>query len=168
MATVPTPFCLITVADKTTCCGLPPPLSVTATSPLKLSDDDELKLTVIVQDAPAPTLVPQLFVWEKFVEPVILMLVMPRTVVPVLVSVVVCGGAEQLVPKIGITHEKCRLLGFNLTSVPVPLRETAWGLPGALSETDSLAVRVLMALGVNVTLIVQLVPAATELPQVLV
>jgi hypothetical protein len=30
------------------------------------------------------------------------------------------------------------------------------------------AVRVLMALGINVTLIVQLAPAATELPQVLV
>jgi hypothetical protein len=141
---------------------------VTATSPLRLPVDDELKLTVRVQDAPAPTLVPQLFVWGKFVEPVTLMLVMLREVVPLFVSVVVCEGAEQLVPCLGITQEKFRLLGFNLTSVPVPLSETVWGLPRALSETDRLAVRVLMAFGVNVTWIVQLAPAAAELPQVLV
>lgn len=52
--------------------------------------------------------------------------------------------------------------------VPVPLRETPCGLPGALSVIERVAVRELMLLGVNVTLIVQLAPAANELPQVLV
>jgi hypothetical protein len=42
------------------------------------------------------------------------------------------------------------------------------GLPAALSEMLTAAVRVPVAVGVNVMLIVQLPPAATELPQVFV
>jgi hypothetical protein len=43
-------------------------LSLTETSPLWYLA--ALKVTVIVQDPPAATLVPQVFVWEKVVEPV--------------------------------------------------------------------------------------------------
>jgi hypothetical protein len=56
----------------------------------------------------------------------------------------------------------------KLVLVPVPMRLTVCGLPLALSVTETEAVRVPLAEGVKVTLIVQLVPAATELPQVLV
>ena len=50
----------------------------------------------------------------------------------------------------------------------MPERVTVWGLPLALSVMLTEAVRLPLAEGLNVTLIVQLLPAATELPQVLV
>ena len=53
-------------------------------------------------------------------------------------------------------------------TVPVPARLTVCGLLGALSKMLIDAVRVPAAVGVNVTLIVQLAPAPTELPQVVV
>jgi len=54
-------------------------------------------------------------------------------------------------------------------AVPVPVRPAVCGLPLASSAMLTEAVRLPVALGVNVTLIVQ-VPllAATELPQLLV
>ena len=65
---------------------------------------------------------------------------------------------------------KVRLVGEMLTAgaVPVPVRLTLWGLPVALSARVTAALRVPLAVGVKVTLIVQLAPAATELPQLLV
>ena len=50
----------------------------------------------------------------------------------------------------------------------MPLSVTLWGLPLALSVMMSEAARLPLAEGVKVTLIVQLPPAATELPHVLV
>jgi hypothetical protein len=50
----------------------------------------------------------------------------------------------------------------------VPERLTDWGLSVALSVKLTAALRVPLAAGVKVTLIVQLVPAGTELPHVLV
>jgi hypothetical protein len=44
--------------------------------------------------------------------------------------------------------------------VPVPLSETACGLPGALSLTESVPFRLPATLGVKVTLMVQLAPDA--------
>ena len=52
--------------------------------------------------------------------------------------------------------------------VPAPDRGTVCGLPLELSETLSEAARVPVREGVNITTIVQLAPAASELPQVLV
>src|SRR5438105_3019414 len=54
------------------------------------------------------------------------------------------------------------------TAVPVPVRLVVWGLLLALSVTVRVAVRVPAAVGVKVTLIVQLPPAATLVPQLLV
>ncbi len=48
-------------------------------------------------------------------------------------------------------------------SVPVPVRETDCGLPLALSAIDTLAERLPVAVGVNVTLTVQSFPIATLL-----
>ena len=50
----------------------------------------------------------------------------------------------------------------------MPVRVTDWGLPAALSVILIEAVRLPEAVGVNVTLIVQVAFAATTLPQVLV
>jgi hypothetical protein len=63
-----------------------------------------------------------------------------------------------------------RLLGDRLTvaEVPVPLRLRDCGLPLALSVKLTEADRLPLAVGSNVTLTVQLAPAATELPQVFV
>jgi len=63
-----------------------------------------------------------------------------------------------------------RLVGDRLTvaEVPVPLRPRDWGLPLALSYKLTEADRLPVAVGSNVTLIEQLAPAATEVPQVLV
>src|SRR5215472_10379392 len=106
------------VADKTTCCGLPPPLSLTETAPVNVPKLFELKCTVMVQDPLAGTLDPQLLVWEKVVEPVILMLLM--------VSVVVCGGGGHV---LGLIWQwKNRLEGLSFTTVPTPLRATVCGL----------------------------------------
>ena len=55
---------------------------------------------------------------------------------------------------------------FATPYVPLPLRLIDWGLFGALSLRVTVPVRVPVAVGVNFTLIVQLAPAATELPQV--
>ena len=49
---------------------------------------------------------------------------------------------------------------------PLPLNAAVCGLPLALSVTARLAVRVPVAVGLNVALIVQLVPAARLAPQV--
>ena len=53
-------------------------------------------------------------------------------------------------------------------AVPMPVRFTVCGLPVALSVMVTEAERDPKAVGVKVTLIVQLLPAATGLPQVLV
>ena len=53
-------------------------------------------------------------------------------------------------------------------AVPVPERLTVWGLLAALSVMVREATRPPLAAGVKVTLMVQLAPAATELPQLLV
>jgi len=67
---------------------------------------------------------------------------------------------------------KARLAGERLTTgavlAPVPERLTVCGLPLTLSEIFRAAVAAPLAEGVKVTLIAQLAPAATELPQLLV
>lgn len=50
----------------------------------------------------------------------------------------------------------------------VPERDTVWGLPAALSETERVAVRTPVADGVKVMLMLQLAPTANVAPQVVV
>jgi hypothetical protein len=92
---------------------------------------------------------------------------MLKAALPELARVTVC--APLIVPTVWI--EKVKPAGARLTagpaSAPVPLKLTVWGLPGALSEMLKVPPRVPAAVGVKVTLIVQLAPAATELPQLL-
>ena len=51
--------------------------------------------------------------------------------------------------------------------MPLPVRLTVWGLLPALSVMVRVPVRVPVTVGVKVTLMVQLPPAATDVPQVL-
>jgi hypothetical protein len=118
----------------------------------------------MLQLAPAAKEVPHVWVWAKSPGSVPLMAipVIVRALVPTLVKVTVCG--ELVVPI--ATVAKLRLVGESFAVVPIPLRLTFCGLPAALSEMLSAAVRVPEAVGLKVTLMLQLAPAAKEVPHV--
>jgi hypothetical protein len=92
-----------------------------------------------------------------------LMLVMVSAEPPLLVSVTGC--AALVVPT--VWPAKVKLVGARVTPV-VPVSGTVCVLPPPSSLMDTEAVLVPTAVGVNVTLIVQLPPAATVVPQVFV
>jgi len=108
------------------------------------------------------------FVCEKSpaLPPVIPMLLMVKLALPVLLKVMLCP--VLVLPTFCVV--KVRLEGERLTwpERPVPVRPTECGLPGALSVIVTAAVSAPINEGASVTLIVQLPPPATELPQVLV
>jgi hypothetical protein len=127
-----------------------------------------VKVIPIVQFPPATTELPQVSaVSAKSLElpPPIAKLVMLRTALPVLLKEMIC---KELTESTG-TVPKARLLGERLTPglAPVPERTTVCGLPLALSATLTAAVKDPLADGVKVTLIVQLPPAVTLAPQLL-
>jgi hypothetical protein len=78
------------VPVKLTVCGLPVALSAMLTLPVKVPVVVGVKVTLIVQAAPAATDDPHVFVSPKFVLAVID--VMLNATLPVLVSVTVCAG----------------------------------------------------------------------------
>ena len=98
--------------------------------------------------------------------PVRATLVMLKAPLPVLLRLTVC---VVLLTSMGWVP-KARLVGERLPTgaVPAPERLTVCGLPLALSVMLTEAVRLPLAAGVKVTLMVQLLPAATELPHVVV
>jgi hypothetical protein len=80
-----------------------------------------VKVTLIVQLAPAATLAPQVLVWAK--SPLAATLEMFRAALPVLVSVTVCGAL--VVPT--FVPVNVRVVGARLTtgaSCPVPVSGT--------------------------------------------
>src|SRR2546421_13059820 len=89
------------------------------------------------------------------------MLPMVKAAVPVLVNVTAWAALVTLMSWL----PKLRLAGFRPTAaaVPVPLTLTLCGLSCALSVMETLAVRLPVAVGVNVALMVQLLPAASVL-----
>jgi hypothetical protein len=94
------------------------------------------------------------------------MLVMESEAFPEFVRVTTWGAV--LVPR--DTVPKARLAGARFATgvSPVPLKGTFCVLPEALSENVRLALSAPIMLGANVTLAVQLAPAATVEPQVFV
>src|SRR5713226_757536 len=99
----------------------------------------------------------QLLVWakSKLFVPLRAMLLILKEAVPVLVSVTVC--AALVIPTFWLP--KLRLPGLKLTAganmIPVPLSAAFWGLSTALSVKVTLALRLPVAEGVKVTLMVQ-------------
>src|SRR5580692_5654348 len=85
---------------------------------------------------------------------------------PVLVSTTVWAALG--IPTLSMP--KLRLVGERPTAgaVPVPVSETVWALPLALSVIVIAPLRVPVTVGVKVTLIAQFAPAATLVPQVFV
>jgi hypothetical protein len=97
------------------------------------------------------------------------MLVMLSAALPVLLKVTACGGL--VVPTVWLL--KVKLVGDKDTAgdpldVPEPIRLTVCGLLLALSLTVIVPVSVPVVVGLNVTLIVQLAPAAKLEPQLFV
>jgi len=103
-----------------TFCGLPPPLSLTLTDAVLAPLAVGLKLTEMVQLAPAATAVPQLFVWLKSpgLVPLILMDEIESDVAPLLVSLTVF--AAVFVPT--LTEPKLKDVGLSCTTVPIPVK----------------------------------------------
>ena len=158
----------VPVPDSDTDWGLPGALSVMEIVPSLEPELIGVNVTLIVQLVPSASELPQLLVCEKspgFVPPTA-MLVMVKVALPVLLSVTTF--AELLVPSTWLGNT--RLTGESDTAgaMPVPVSGTVCGLPPALSATLTLAVRVPLAVGVNVTLMDHEPPAATDDPQVLV
>src|SRR5438067_1446456 len=125
-----------------------------------------LKVTVMVQLALTASVLGlsgQVFVWAKSpaLVPVSPTLVMVRGAVPLLVSVT--GWPALVVPVGWLPNE--RLVGERVTAgaVPVPLSATVCGLPPALSLMETLALRLPVAPGVKVTLMVQVALTASVL-----
>jgi hypothetical protein len=107
-----------------TLCGLPKALSEMLMVPVLVPLATGLKVTEMVQLAPALTVVPQVLVSEK--SPLVVIVRGVRAPVPVLDSVSVCGalGVETVCPA------KLRLVAERLTTGarPVPFKFTVWGL----------------------------------------
>jgi hypothetical protein len=149
-----------------TVCGEAGALSVTETLAPRDPAALGVKVTEIEQLEPAASvegLSGQVFVCAKspaFV-PVIPIELIVRAPVPVLVRVTLC--AELVVPT--SCWPKLRLVGENVTAgagaTPVPLSPTVCGEPGALSATETLALRLPARVGLKRTEIVQLAPAAS-------
>src|SRR5713226_4780622 len=158
---------VVPIPVRLTDCGLPEALLVMLRVPLRLPDAVGVNVTLMVQFAPAVTELPQLLVWAK--SPLAETLVRFSEALPVLESVTDC--AALVVPTgwlAKVSEEAERLTTGAEAAAPVPVRLTDCGLPEALSAMLKLPVRVPDAVGVNVTLMLQLAPAATELPQVFV
>jgi len=155
------------VPDSATVCGLPPPLSASDKDAVRVPVADGVNVTLKVHVPLGATLPAQLFVWAKSVELVPVKLTFEITTVPVVLTLVrvnVCG--LLVVPTVCAAN--VRLVGESDTAVPIPLKVTVCGLLVALSVMVTAAVRVLMVVGLKVTLIEQLAPAASDVPQLLV
>ena len=95
-------------------------------------------------------------------------LVIVKLALPVLVRVRVCPPLVD--PTIWL--EKVKSVGARLAAgpavTPVPVKVTVCGLPAALSEMLRLPLRVPVAVGIKITLTVQLFPAGTLVAQLFV
>jgi hypothetical protein len=157
----------VPVPVSDTLCGLPDALSVTVIEPERVPVAVGVKVTLIKQFAPAASVVPQLFACAKSL--LLVMLAMPITSSPLLVSVIVCGA---LVTPTGC-EPKFRLAGVRLAAgaPAVPASATVCGLFKALSFRVRSPVIFpappppMFRVGEKLTLMVQPAPAATEEPQ---
>jgi hypothetical protein len=149
---------------RETACGLPAALSLTLSDAVRVPLAVGLKVILMLQVARAANELPHVWVCAKSpaLIPVMAIPVMLMVVVPTLVSVTVFAGL--VVPM--ATVPKFRLVGKSFAVVPTPPSGTCCGLPAALSVTLRAAECAPLAVGLNVTLMLQLAPAANELPQV--
>ena len=161
----------VPVPVRLTDCWLPATLlllSVMFKEAVRLPGAAGVKVTLNVQLLLAASELPHVVVSAKSpaLAPVNAKLLMVRAALPVLLRVKV--WAALVVLTVWLLKDKLVVEMPAIGPVPVPVRLTVCGLPLALSTMLTEAVRLPVAAGVNVTLIVQLPFAATELPHVLV
>ena len=152
-----------------TVCGLFVAESVNVSVAVRVPDAAGVNVTLTVQFPDPAKVVPQVFAEiakSPALVPEMAMLVMLIDAVPPFVNVTVWG---ELVAPTGVFANE-RLVGitdaFAVLLVPVPVNATVCGLFVAESVKVSVAVRVPAAVGVNVTLTVQLPEPAKVVPQV--
>ena len=145
---------------RETACGAPAALSLTLSDAVRVPLAVGLKMILTLQVAPAANELPQVWVCAKSpaLIPVMATPAMLRVVAPTLVSVTVFAGL--VVPM--LTVPKFRVVGNSFAVVPVPPSVTCCGLPAALSVMLRAAERAPLAVGLNVTLMLQVAPAANE------
>ena len=155
---------LTPIPDNATFCGLPAALSVTLSAAVRVPSTAGVNLALMLQVAPAASELPQVWVCAKSpaLVPIIAMPVMVKVVVPTFFRLTVFGRLVVPSP----IEPKLKLIGESFAAVPIPLSVTFCGLPDALSLMLSAAVRVPDTVGLNLMLILQLAPTASELPQV--
>lgn len=152
------------VPESGTVCGLLLALSVTDKTPFLVPLVVGSKNTPIEQVAPGATLFPQELSGAKSLG-LAFTFVIVSTVSPVFFSVTACGRPEGPTYWFG----KVTLGGDKLIPVmPMPVKGTVCGLPGALSATVSEALAFPTAFGAKVTLVVQLLFGDSDDGQLLV
>ena len=125
-----------------------------------------LKFTLIAQLVPAASEVPHVLLWPKsapFV-PEMLIEVMVNVALPVLLRVTTLAGLAVFTA----WFANVMLPGDRAVTgaIPVPVRGTVCGLPKMLSLTAILAVRLPVAVGLKLVLMVQDLPGASVAPHV--
>src|SRR5207249_2050128 len=148
---------------RLTVCGLPEVLSVARRLPVRVPDAVGENVTLMAQFPPTATELPQLSVSAK--SPLVEIVVIAKAAEPVFVSVTVC--AALVVPTVWLAKvsEVGERDGMGVVAVQVLGRGAVGGLPEPLSVTLDLPVRNLDAVRVNVTLMPQFPPNASEPPQ---
>jgi hypothetical protein len=148
-----------------TLCGLPPPLSLIPRVALREPSFRGENVIVIVQLAPAATLLSQVFVWLKSPgsAPVNMTPEIDRTAWLIFVKVKMVGAL--VFPT--ATLPKLTACADRLTTVPVPASGTVCGESTALSAIVKEPILRPRDAGLKVTAIVQLPPTSTVLPQAL-
>jgi len=146
--------------------GLVEALSVKVSVPLAAPVAVGVNVTPTAQLAPAAWLVPQVLL-AIAKGPLIPTLEIVRAVLWRLVSVTVTAALVLLTATVPKFNELADRVTGELELLPVPLRLTVCGLFPAPSVKVSVPVAAPVAVGVNVTPTLQVAPAATLVPQLL-
>lgn len=159
----------VPVSLKLAVCGDPAALSATVCVAVKLTAEAGVKTTEIAQVAPAASDAPHVLVWPKSAgfAPAIEIERMASAAFPVLLNVAVCAALLAPVFAVKVSEAGERDATGAAGAVPVPLSDAVCGEFDALSVTVSVPGSEPRDVGVNVTAFVQVDPAASVVPQVL-
>jgi hypothetical protein len=147
-------------------CGLPKPVEVTVIAPVRVPAAVGVKVTVMVQVPPCASVAGQLFVCPK--SPVAAETDMLATPPLFAVSVTVCDALVVFVIWFMNVSELDGVAPSAAGITPVPLRLTVCGLLAPDEVIVIAPVRVPAAVGVNVTVIVQVAFCASVAVQLVV
>jgi hypothetical protein len=158
----------VPVPVRATVCGLPGALSAIESEALRAPVATGRKVTLMVQELPALRVAPHVVVRLKSAALAPVNEIVPTVMLAFPVFLSVTDRAVLLV--FNACAPKASEVGVTLAvgPLPVPPRETVCGLVGSESTMDKVAVRVPVADGWKITLKVQLVPADSVAPQVVV